>query len=91
MKVAQITPVIFQDQTRYTLLYVPRSGLFYDPETGTFKDGNGNPIPAVNLSVYHSRHLAEYAATVVSKHPLYKHGSVVVVPVTVRVSKAAEE
>ena len=91
MKVATMTPVVFADQTRWTIMYVPRAGLFHDLETGEFRDGKGNPIPALNLQIYTSRNLAEYAATVVSKRPQYKHGSIVVIPVTVRVSKPVKE
>jgi hypothetical protein len=70
-------------EKKFTLLWIPRSGLFYDG--GKFMDGTGNEIEwNRTIPLFPSMYAAEIAkAGVLEKHPDAR-GEVVILGVTVR-------
>ena len=81
----------FTETIHYALLYLPTSGLFYNRHSGQFHDGSGREVAASTLYLFSSKPLAEYAATVYRKRPMYKHGSLAVIPVVAREQKKVTE
>jgi hypothetical protein len=89
MKIATITPFVFEDRKRWCLLYVPASGLFYDGDN--FRDGEGRRLPAQTLNLWHSLPLARKAQDAYSQKAAYRHGRLVILEVTVRVPREVSE